>query len=139
MMENHQKQWIKLIHTARRQLGLDDDAYRAILQGAANITSSKDLTSVSQFDDIMKAFKNLGFKYQKKNEVILPNRASNLQIAYIKKLWDMGSRSKTESGLRHFIQRIAHVDDMRFLTKQQASAVILALQDINKKNNKAEV
>ena len=137
-MDQQKQIWVRLIHTARRQLGLDDEAYRAILQGSANINSSKELTSASQLNEIMMAFKNLGFQYQKKQEVILPNRASNAQIAYIKKLWDMGSRSKTENGLRRFIQRIAHVDDVRFLTKQQASAVILALQDINKKNSKVE-
>ncbi|WP_304223046.1 regulatory protein GemA [Gracilinema caldarium] len=135
-MDNLKKQtWIKLIHTARRQLALDDEAYRTIL-GAAGIESSKELSSEKQFDEIMQAFKNLGFKYQKKKEIILPNRASKAQIAYIKRLWDLGSRSKTESGLRQFLRRIGHVDDVNFLTKQQASAVILALEDILKKASK---
>lgn len=137
-MESLKKQtWIKLIHTARRQLGLDDDAYRAILLGAAGIESSKEIASESQFNEIMQAFKNIGFKYQKKQEIILPNRASKAQIAYIKRLWDLGSRSKTESGLRQFLRRIGHVDDVNFLTKQQASAVILALEDILRKSSKA--
>ena len=137
-MESLKKQtWIKLIHTARRQLGLNDDAYRAILLGAAGIESSKEIASESQFNEIMQAFKNIGFKYQKKQEIILPNRASKAQIAYIKRLWDLGSRSKTESGLRQFLRRIGHVDDVNFLTKQQASAVILALEDILRKSSKA--
>jgi|UniRef100_A0A7C3E0I7 hypothetical protein len=138
-MESLQKQtWMKLIHTARRQLNLDDEAYRSILQGAAGVASSKDLQTSNQFDEVMKAFKNLGFRYRQKQEVILPNRASKAQIAYIKKLWDLGSRTKTEAGLRHFLQRIAHVDHVNFLTKQQASAVILALQDVTKKAQKEE-
>lgn len=133
-MESLNKQtWIKLIHTARRQLNLNDEAYRSILQGAAGITSSKDLQTAEQFDEIMKAFKNLGFRYRQKQDIIIPNRASKAQIAYIKKLWDLGSRSKTEVSLRHFLRRIVHVDDVNFLTKQQAGAVILALQDMNKK------
>lgn len=136
-MESLKKQtWIKLIHTARRQLGLDDAAYKAILLGAAGIESSKELVSESQFNEIMQAFKNLGFKYQKKQEIILPNRASKAQIAYIKRLWDLGSRSRTESGLRQFLRRIGHVDDVNFLTKQQASAVILALEDMLRKASK---
>jgi signal recognition particle subunit SEC65 len=138
-MESLNKQtWMKLIHTARRQLNLDDEAYRSLLQGAAGITSSKDLQTSTQFDEIMRAFKNLGFRYHQKQEVVLPNRASKAQIAYIKKLWDLGSRSKTEAGLRHFLQRIAHVDHVNFLTKQQASAVILALQDMLNKAQKEE-
>lgn len=137
-MESLQKHtWIKLIHIARRQLHLNDEAYRALLYGAAGIESAKELKSTDQFDAIMDAFRILGFRYQRKKEVTLPNRASRDQIAYIKKLWDLGSRSKTEAGLRHFLQRIAHVDDARFLTKQQAGAVILALQDMYKKNQKA--
>lgn len=138
-MESLKKQtWIKLIHTARRQLGLDDAEYKAILLGAAGIESSKELSSETQFDEIMKALRNLGFRYQKREEIILPNRASKAQIAYIKRLWDLGSRSKTESSLRQFLRRVGHVDDVNFLTKQQASAVILALEDINKKAREAE-
>lgn len=136
-MDSLKKQtWIKLIHTARRQLELDDDAYKSLLMGAAGIESSKELESEKQFDEIMQAFKNLGFKYQKKQEIILLNRASKAQIAYIKRLWDLGSRSKTESGLRQFLRRIGHVDDVNFLTKQQASAVILALEDMLRKASK---
>jgi len=138
-MESLKKQtWIKLIHTARRQLGLDDAEYKAILLGAAGIESSKELSSETQFDEIMKALRNLGFRYQKREEIILPNRASKAQIAYIKRLWDLGSRSKTESSLRQFLRRVGHVDDVNFLTKQQASAVILALEDINMKAREAE-
>lgn len=125
--------WVKLIHIARRQLHLDDVAYRALLYGAAGIEGIKDIKATEQFDAIMEAFKILGFQYQRKQDITLASRASRVQISYIKKLQDLGSRSKTEAGLRHFLQRIAHVDIARFLTKRQAGAVILALQDMCKK------
>ncbi|MEO0133115.1 MAG: regulatory protein GemA [candidate division WOR-3 bacterium] len=128
--------WIKLIHTAKQQLHLNDELYRLLLEGAAGISSSKEINNIDQFDKIMEAFKKLGFTYKK--PISYSNRISNRQINYIKKLWETGSKSKTDSSLRNFLLRIAHVDDVRFLTKQQASAVILALEDIKRKSEKQQ-
>ena len=34
MMTPAQKKWIQILHVAKRECGLDDDAYRAVLAGA---------------------------------------------------------------------------------------------------------
>jgi hypothetical protein len=55
---------------------------------------------------------------------------SQRQEYYIKGLWALASRAKDEKSLRKIIKRIAKVDDIRFLPRKAASAVILALRDI---------
>lgn len=51
----------KVIHVARRALGLDDDVYRDILRTAAGVTSSKDLDARG-FRSLMARFEELGFR-----------------------------------------------------------------------------
>jgi hypothetical protein len=128
---------LALIHVAKKQLGLDDEAYRAILSGAG-VSSAKDISSAGQFDTVMAAFINLGFRYRGgggvKNRVSAPgtNRAmiSRRQEYYIRGLWDLASRVKDEKSLRRVVKRIGKVDDVSFLPRRAAQAVILALRDI---------
>jgi len=124
-----------IIHVAKKQLGLDDVAYRAILSGAG-LTSSKDIKNDAQFNTVMSAFQSLGFKStspasRRMNTVTgVPGMISKRQEYYIKGLWLLASRFKDEASLRKIIKRIGKVDDISFLSKRAASAVILALRDI---------
>ena len=124
-----------IIHVAKKQLGLDDVAYRAILSGAG-LESSKDIKTDAQFNTIMYAFQQLGFKStswagRRINTVPgAPGMISKRQEYYIKGLWSLASRVKDEASLQKIIKRIGKVDDISFLPKRAASAVILALRDI---------
>lgn len=133
------KRWIKLIHTAKNALGLDEEAYRAILEGEG-LSSSKEITSPQQFRNVMDAFRALGFPSKpsrlKKLRPTIENSGylcTRRQLFYILGLWELASRKKDENSLRALVKRVAGVDDLRFLTKKQASAVILALRDIARK------
>jgi phage gp16-like protein len=55
------KREIALIHVAKAKIGLTDDEYRDLLQSTCGVESSKELTS-SQFDDLMKRFRQMGFQ-----------------------------------------------------------------------------
>ncbi|MDR0501867.1 MAG: regulatory protein GemA [Treponema sp.] len=126
----------KIIHVAKKQLGLDDDAYRAVLSGAG-VTSSRDINTDAQFNTVMSAFLKLGFKSNSDKVGKYINTVtgasgmiSRRQEYYIKGLWALASRYKDEKSLRKIIKRIGKVDDISFLSKRDASAVILALRDI---------
>lgn len=56
---------IQLIHVAKSRLGLDDDAYRAILWGDFGAESSKTLT-YRQAHDLIERFKTMGFSIKRK-------------------------------------------------------------------------
>lgn len=129
------KSWIQIIHIAKNQLNLDDEAYRAILESNAGVSSSKDIVWPQQFESVMTVFKQLGFvsRGQNPRSVEKGTRCTSRQLYYIRGLWDLASKQKSEKSLRAIIRRIAHVDDPRFMTKRQASDVILALRDITEK------
>jgi len=135
MIVNRTRNKYSIIHVAKKQLGLDDDAYRAILSGAG-LTSSKDIKTEAQFNTVMSAFQTLGFKStswagRRMNTVTgVPGMISVKQENYIRGLWLLASRFKDEASLRKIVKRIGKVDDISFLPKRAASAVILALRDI---------
>jgi hypothetical protein len=140
-----QRKWIQVLHIAQKQCGLDDEAYRAILWGSAGVESSGGITTWKQYNDCLTAFKKLGFKVQsrtsgksrlketKPQQGRSEHMISSRQEYYIRGLWDLASRKKDEKSIRAVIKRITKVDDIRFIKKNDATKVILALRDIAKK------
>jgi hypothetical protein len=130
---------LAIIHVAKKQLGLDEDAYRAILSGAG-VASARDIITNAQFNNVMAAFAALGFKspgaavkHQNTAAGTNPALISKRQEYYIRGLWALASRARDEKSLRRIIKRIGKTDDIRFLSRRAASAVILALRDICRK------
>jgi hypothetical protein len=127
---------LAIIHVAKKQLGLDEEAYRAILSGAG-VLSAGDITTDAQFNAVMTAFSRLGFKsrgaavkYRNTAPGTNPEFISKRQEYYIRGLWALASRVKDEQSLRRIVKRIGKTDDISFLSRRAASAVILALRDI---------
>ena len=123
-------QLIRLIHVGRQKVGLDEEAYRALLTGTTGKTSSTELT-ITELEAVLKALKSLGFQVKKmplKAEEI--GRATAEQIDYIKGLWELSARVKTEAALNRFIKRITGVPYLRWLDVNTAQKVILAIRDI---------
>jgi len=136
-MQN-QKSRLAIIHLAKKQLGLDDEAYRAIL-GGAGVSTSKNIKTELQFNTVMSAFRRLGFQSKGHGRINKdaskvhgnnPAMISRRQEYYINGLWALASRAKDEQSLRRMVKRIGKVDDISFLTRRSASALILALRDI---------
>ncbi len=127
--------WIQIIHVAKRDLRLQDDEYRLILQSAAGITSASELSSSFQFNQIMTAFKKLGFHSNRPRQTTRrkhENRwgCSEAQRSYIEGLWKLMSRRKDLESLEAMVKRIAHVDHPRFLNTKSATPVILAMRQM---------
>jgi hypothetical protein len=127
---------LAIIHVAKTQLGLDEEAYRAILSGAG-VNSAKDITTDARFNLVMDAFAALGFtpsgaEVKHKNSAAGTNPAfiSPRQEYYIRGLWALAGRAKDEKSLRRMVNRIGKTDDIRFLSRRAARAVILALREI---------
>lgn len=131
------KHWIKMIHIAKAKTNLDDEAYKALLAGAAGVDSATEITTPEQYKAIMAGFARLGFTVTKRKEEDQNSRPANMITArqeyYIRGLWELASRSKDERSLRGICKRITGVDDLSFCPKSKASALILALRDITRK------
>lgn len=141
----NRKTKLSLIHIAKKNSGIADDAYRIMLEGAAGVNSAADIEFEYQFNAVMKAFENLGFKSTQRSGGKKPRPqwtdqwgGTEDQRAKIEVLWQSCARNKTEKALRAFIKRIAKVDHPRFLNVELARKVILALQAMARKTAKKE-
>ena len=123
-------QLIRLIHVGKQKTGLTEEAYRALLEGTTGKTSSTEMT-IKELEAVLKALKGLGFQVKKmaaRAEEV--GRATAEQIDYIKGLWELSARVKTEAALNRFIKRITGVPYLRWLDVKTAQKVILAVRDI---------
>lgn len=121
---------IRLVHVAKGKLKIDDGDYRAILEGISEKSSSTEMT-VWELEQTLKALKSLGFRVKKmpvKNND--RGRANEAQLSYIKGMWELVSREKTDRALNRFVLRIAGVDHLRFLDVAGAQKVTLALRSM---------
>ena len=123
------RQKLAAIHIAKKELGLGDEKYQSLLRRAVGIKSAADLQNDTQYFTLMRAFRAAGYKPRREDEQE-GFHCTKAQYRYIKGLWKLASRSKTESSLRVMVKRICDIDDMRFLSKTGASKLILALRDI---------
>jgi len=141
----------KLIHTAQRKLGMDDETYRDMLQNVAGVRSSKYL-SPAQFSVVMTHMEKCGFAYVGKIQKTdfkkyldkwanavgeRPEMATPAQLAKIEESWESlpwywmrGEKQDKDRALRGFVRRLGHVADLRFLTFTQAGNIIEAIKMI---------
>ena len=120
---------IQLIHIAKSQIGLSDEDYRAVLESTANKSSCSEM-SVFELNEVLKAMKKLGFKVKKMEtrEEEIGWDTSKEQMDYIKGMWELVARDKSERALYRFIKRITDADHPRFMGAVEAQKVILALR-----------
>lgn len=120
---------IQLIHIAKAQVGLSDGDYRAVLESTAKKSSCSSMT-VSELDEVLRAMKKLGFHVKKMEtkEVELGWDTSREQMDYIKGMWELVARDKSDRALYKFIKRITGASHPRFMGAAEARKVILALR-----------
>ena len=76
---------IRLVHVGRRELGLDEESYRAVLQAQAGVSSSS-LASVKQLQAVVDFMKRQGFKVSSKapaatRKVLVKGRQTGVSTA----------------------------------------------------------
>lgn len=125
-------EWIKLIHTAKGKVGLDDQSYRALLQGAAGVESSRGIETEAQYRAIMAAFRRLGF-----TPCAEVWGCTEAQKGHILGLWFRATGSNDRKGLLGFVKRTVHIDSFRFLKPKLASEVIVGLEAMIKSREAA--
>lgn len=123
---------IRLIQTARSQLGMVDADYRALLLRTAGVSSSKAIT-LSRFDAVMAEFRRLGFVQRPptKKPSVAAGSAENRPTARQWKLLEDRARRVGYGGLEdpRFIawMKPRGGDHPRFLTKSTIQPVLSAL------------
>ncbi len=144
------KEQVKVIHVVKSMLGLDDIAYRAILWGAARVSTSKDLTWHGYYA-VMDRFKEIGKERGMKVFISLKARPGKKMRPYqepkkgvwlsrnkqaaIYGLWEDVARDKSPQALMAFIKRMTGVDNIRFLDDGQGDKVIEALKQMKRRQD----
>ena len=127
---------IRLIHVAKRDLSMDDDTYRAILQRIGKKASSADLT-IPELEKVLEHLKRSGFKVRSKSKAApkpaqaKPSRplAQDLESKKIRALWlflhELGAvKNPSEEALATYVKRIAGVDALQWISGEQAERLI---------------
>lgn len=135
--QSRRTQLITLIHIARSQLGMSDDAYRANLAHYGNGKTSSAKMSVIELEAVLSAFKKLGFKVQRKpgKKRYSPARGQGPtdERAAIRAIWIFMHRAGfiqdgSESALDKWVFGISKVQSVQWLTGKDAPKVLNSLK-----------
>lgn len=119
------------IHVAKKQIGMDDDSYRAMLRSVGGVESAKDL-SASGATRVLRHLEQSGFKPTRPATSNRP-LADDAQSGKIRALWldlhRVGAvRNPSEEALAAYVKRQTGVDALQWLTSPQASRVIESMK-----------
>lgn len=120
------------LHAAAAKAGLDDDAYRAMLQDRTGKASAKELSD----GQIRAVLDHLNGVNRPKASARRDDSATSRKIrALWLSLWNLGVvRNPEETALVNFMRPIAKVDALHWLSARDAFRVIEALKDMGKRN-----
>lgn len=142
---------VKKIHALKNAMDIDDDLYRFILGDMFQVASSKELDKhqagrlIEEMEakavelgrwerrpDKRERFRNLARR---------AGMASPEQLRKIEAMWSEVSRvpqpEERTKALRHFIERVAKVSDLRFLDIEGAGKVLNALKAMQSRAGEA--
>lgn len=127
---------IKLIHVARRELGMDEDTYRTMLELVAGVKSAADLDGAG-CQKVIDHMKTKGFKVKSKGtgKAAPGVNAADADPQYrkIQALWGELERRgvvrvNTEAAIQVYIKRISGCDGYRFCSSTQVAVIIETLK-----------
>jgi hypothetical protein len=125
------KKQIALLHVAKRDLGLTEDDYRAILARYGRCGSAADLTGPG-FTAVMKYFTALGFRsaWTQRTYGYRPTLATPGQIDLIRSLWQRfsGEPDENDAAVNQWLAKFQKVGALRFVDNKRAAKVISALK-----------
>ena len=120
------------IHIARKDLGLAEEDYRAILLRVAGADSAAKLTPAAH-EQILAEFQRLGWKPAFKDQAGAAKRSAKPGVRLIFGLWtECGRRGIVNDGSRQallaFVERQTGVAQPDWLTPQQVNKVVEGLK-----------
>lgn len=144
-MQPDAKRLLKIVQVGRRELGLDEEEYRALLEQATGARSAKGL-SAAKLEAVITAMKGLGFKVKggaQANGRRSPPSSAKVQAPEVRKvraIWitmynDGFVRDGSDDALGSYIKRMtananggAGIARPEWLTSAQAERVLEALK-----------
>ena len=129
----------KTIHGLARLLGLNDEAYRDMLNDRYHVRSSKELNPQQRFQLIKELRVQVHGNVQKFNELGKRKfKASPKQLRAIEAMWAQVSRASTaqdrSKALNAFCKRLTGVEVITWICKDDAKIIIKAIQAMGAKS-----
>lgn len=124
----------KTIHGLARLLGLNDEAYRDMLNDRYHVRSSKDLNPQQRFQLIKELREKVHGNVQKFNDLVERKKhlATPRQLRAIEAMWAKVSRATTaadrKKALDAFVKRLTGIDHVRWITMHDAQTLIRAIE-----------
>ena len=120
---------LSLLHVAKARLGLDDEAYRDLLEVEAGVRSARDLDARG-FRAVLRRLERLGFRplLGAGGRADRPGRASWAQVDYLRGLWRRYTGRDDERGLDTWLRKQCGVSDPLRLDRAGAHAALVALK-----------
>jgi phage gp16-like protein len=130
--ENVRHRELAMIHVAKKQLGMEDDAYRALLWSIARVNSAADLDWAGR-KQLLDHMKKCGFKARPPKAAGARALEGDPQSQMILALWlqlhNQGVvRDPSEHALAAWVKRQTGVDAIRWLNRGQKVALIESLK-----------
>ena len=132
------------LHIAKKELGLDEDTYRAALMTIAGASSARDLSDEA-IERVLAEFRRRGWRPGRARSARFSHGARGgrrwrprAKYAHCRKVWALWGelkrhgiwRDPNPASLVKFVRRLTGVDDPDWLTPAQSNKVIEALKDI---------
>jgi phage gp16-like protein len=122
------------IHIARKDLALDEDSYRDLLERMTGKRSAANLRQ-AQLHDLLDEFKRLGWKAKKgqpkragKRKLAEGGQAAKIRALWMN-LWHLAEiRDPSEDALAAFVKRTTGVEALQWIDAGQADKAIKALR-----------
>lgn len=125
------------IHLAKKEIGLDDDAYRELLKGVTGKTSAADLNSAQRFQ-VLLAMGKLGAKVSPKAFPGRPFQPAPDKAALIKKIEAQLAEAKRPWSYAHAMAlRMFKVNQVQECDADQLRRVVAALTYDAKRHERA--
>ena len=129
----------KTIHGLARLLGLNDEAYRDMLNDRYHVRSSKDLNPQQRFQLIKELRVQVHGNVQKFNELGKRKfKASPKQLRAIEAMWAQVSRATNSAdrrkALNAFCKRLTGVEVITWICKDDAKILFKAIQAMGAKS-----
>ena len=126
-----------LVHCAKKELGLDDGAYRAALEQVAGKSSSKDLSD-AELGRVVEHFKRIGWR-PKSGGDFNKNPSVRKVWAIWAELGKLGAlHTPTPAGLRAFCKNLVGVENPSWMSPEQLNKVIESLKVWQKRARKGK-
>jgi phage gp16-like protein len=129
---------LKAIHAKRRQMGLDDDSYRALLVAVTGKTSSAAMDDKERRAVLTEMERRGAPRTASRRNRASGPYAGKLQAIWIA-AWNLGIvRDKSDAAMLSFVKRQTGLDHSRFLREpRDASRAIEALKDWMRRESRA--